>query len=84
MSEKVIQRRKKNSLKINHEDKLVSTRKKQQRLLKPIYFMGGLGVLVGLYQILIGFMYVEYTNIPINLPKLVNETISERFWGTYR
>jgi hypothetical protein len=51
-----------------------------------IVFITGLVVLFTLYKFLIGTIYVEYTNIPINLPKLinVNESISERFWGTYR
>jgi hypothetical protein len=93
MNEKVIKRRNKQSLNINNENIVTTIQKrKQQRnnssrfkyLLKPIYVIISLGILFSLYKISIGFIYVEYTNIPINLPKLVNQTISERFWGTYR
>ena len=51
-----------------------------------IYFVIMLLVPFSLYKILIGFIDVEYTNIPINLPKLVNvnDVVPERFWGTYR
>jgi hypothetical protein len=94
MSEKVIQRRNKQTPKLNNNEELLAATKKrkQQRnksfhwgyLLKPIYLIIGLAVLFGLYKIFIGFIYVEHTNIPIDLPKLVNNTISERFWGTYR
>jgi len=95
MNEKVIKRRNKQSLNINNENIVTTTttqKRKQQRnnsspfkyLLKPIYVIISLGILFSLYKISIGFIYVEYTNIPINLPKLVNQTISERFWGTYR
>ncbi|CAF4518187.1 unnamed protein product [Rotaria sp. Silwood1] len=56
------------------------------RLRTLIYLIICLVVLFSLYKILLGFIYDEYTNIPINLPKLVNvnETNLERFWGTYR
>ncbi len=95
MNEKVIKRRNKQSLNINNENIVTVTQKRKQQqqrnnsshfkyLLKPIYVIISLGILFSLYKISIGFIYVEYTNIPINLPKLVNETISERFWGTYR
>jgi membrane protein insertase Oxa1/YidC/SpoIIIJ len=99
MSEKVVQRKNKQTPKINNnEEILVATKKRKQQqqqqqrnksfhwrhLLKLIYLIIGLSVIFGLYKIVIGFIYVEHTNIPINLPKLVNNTISERFWGTYR
>jgi hypothetical protein len=93
MTDKVIKRRNKQTLNIDNENINTATRKrKQQRnnlfhfryLLKSIYVIIGLGILFSLYKILIGFIYVEHTNIPINLPKLVNEKIPERFWGTYR
>jgi len=93
MNEKVIKRRNKQSSNINNENIVTATPKRKQRrsnlsrfkyLLKPVYVIISLGILFSLYKISIGFIYVEYTNIPINLPKLVNETISERFWGTYR
>ena len=35
-------------------------------------FYSSVIVLFSLYKILIGFIFVEYTNVPINLPKLVN------------
>ncbi|CAF2973449.1 unnamed protein product [Rotaria sp. Silwood2] len=56
------------------------------QLRTSIYVIIFLVVLFSLYKILIGIIYAEYTNIPINLPKLVNvnETNPERFWGTYR
>ena len=40
----------------------------------------------GLYQRFWPMLYVEHTNIPVNLPKLVDSDHSqaERFWGTYR
>jgi hypothetical protein len=53
-------------------------------LRSSIYLIISLTVLFSLYKILIGFISIEYTNVPIDLPKLVNETIPERFWGTYR
>lgn len=52
--------------------------------IKPIYLLVLIVGLVGLYQILFAFVFVEYTNVPINVPKLVNGTDSDRFWGTYR
>lgn len=42
--------------------------------------------LIILYKIFMGYVFVENTNVPINLPKLVNadEKAPDRFWGTYR
>lgn len=39
-----------------------------------------------LYKFSSEFLYVEHTNRPTNIPKLVNvnEAAAERFWGTYR
>lgn len=90
MTEKGLRRRNVTTANINNENSHTSTRKrKQQRNISfyfkyLIYLVISLGILFGLYQISIGFIYVEYTNVPIKIPKLVNQTVPERFWGTYR
>lgn len=37
-------------------------------------------------QLIIPFLFVEKTNVPLDLPKLVStdSMAAERFWGTYR
>ncbi|UJR36867.1 hypothetical protein I4U23_029580 [Adineta vaga] len=49
-------------------------------------FIISLTIIVVLYKLVTGNIYTEHTNIPLDLPKLtdVNQSISERFWGTYR
>lgn len=97
MTEKTVQRRNKPTVNINQENLINATKKRkaqqqQQRkrsslseyLLKPIYLIISLAILGCLYLFFTKLIYVEYTNVPINLPKLVNNSISERFWGTYR
>ncbi len=101
MSEKLTQRRRPvvNERKTNENIISATKKRKQHRdtssrfnylFMKNkrlfIYFILSVIVLFSLYKILIGFIFVEYTNVPINLPKLVNAdaTKSERFWGTYR
>lgn len=92
MDEKVVQRRNKSSGK-NHQENLVLTAKKRKQQQQRNSFISGrflskliclIIILASLYLILTRFLFVEYTNVPINLPKLVNDSISERFWGTYR
>ena len=86
MDEKVVQRRNKSSGK-NHQENLLLTakkRKQQRNSFKPIYLIITFIVLASLYLILTRLILVEYTNVSIKLPKLVNDSISERFWGTYR
>ena len=97
MTEKLTQRRRPvNNERKTNENIISATKKRKQHrdtsshFMKNkrlfIYFILGVIGLFSLYKILIGFIFVEYTNIPINLPKLVNAnaTKSERFWGTYR
>lgn len=52
--------------------------------IKLIYLLILIGGLVVLYRIFSAFIFVEHTNVPINVPTLVNHTSSDRFWGTYR
>lgn len=89
MDDNVVHRRTKSSGKNQQENRSLTTKKRKQRnafiswrvLSKSII---GLIILASSYLILTRFLFVEYTNVPINLPKLVNNSISERFWGTYR
>ncbi|CAF4645071.1 unnamed protein product, partial [Rotaria magnacalcarata] len=51
-----------------------------------IFLITSLVVLFYLCKMLIGFVSIEHTNVPIDLPKLINinEATPDRFWGTYR
>ena len=98
MNEKIVHRRSKPTVNIKQENLLLTatTKKRQSQLrrrkpfllweylFKSIYLIIGLAILGSLYLFLTRWINVEYTNRPIDLPKLVNNTISERFWGTYR
>ena len=84
MTEKNLRRRTKPINPINNEN-IISPKRKKTKSSSLIYLLIIiLGIVFGLYKIFFGFIFVEYTNHPIDLPKLVNQKTSERFWGTYR
>lgn len=90
MTEKSLHRRPKSTVNEKPSENVTSNSIKKRKdksskfPVKPIYLLVFIVGLVGLYQILFAFVFVEHTNVPINVPKLVSSTDSDRFWGTYR
>ena len=97
MNENSVQRRKKSQNKrSSNDDEIIAKTKRKQRLstsskaASPIRMCAlliiGLTILFILSKLLLRNIHIEHTNVPINLPKLVNvnRSISDRFWGTYR
>ncbi|CAF0837391.1 unnamed protein product [Adineta ricciae] len=97
MNENTVQRRKNvHNKHPSSEDKTITKTKGKQRLptssktVSPIRMCAlliiGLTILFILCKLLLKNIHIEHTNVPINLPKLVNANRStfDRFWGTYR